>query len=100
MQAERDTPMIRKCAVFASAIETDLFVFEPPEQPLARICPIARDWSQNMGDRNWVEVLITVFVSYFDALPADRRGEAFLGIALESLGNAFPCRVIPRQPEP
>ena len=53
-----------------------------------------------MEDRNWIEAMITVFVSYFDALPAERRGEAFLAIALESLEDAFPCRVTPRLAAP
>jgi hypothetical protein len=87
-------------SVVDEVIETDLFVFDPPDQPLARICPIARDWSQSMQDRNWIEAMITVFVRYFDALPVDRRGEAFLGIALESLEDAFPCRVTAGQIEP
>jgi hypothetical protein len=68
---------------------------DPPSPPFSRVCrPLT--WMRGWGDRTGSDVLVAVFVRYGNTLPVERRQEAFLNIAIESLERAFPCGSAPR----
>ena len=67
------------------------FPFDDPRIPLDRTCVLPRDWMRGWGNRKHSEILIAVFVRYVNTLPAKRRQESFLDIAIESLETAYPC---------
>ena len=66
-------------------------ISDPPYSPFSRVCRSA-EWMRGWGDRTGPDVLIAVFVRYVAELPATRRQEGFLNIAMEGLERAFPCR--------